>query len=226
MARHALVRALILAAAALWLSAAPGYAQSLQRLTVTQLTLAADTSTPHAETPFHLIVTVHVRERVSELDNLDLPILAQLELLGDEHTLVADANDTTYREIITVVAHRTGAITIAPVTLDAIDARDGKPKRYFSNSLTLHVLGVALGPERAAHSAAAALWRAVLFVSIAALIVVVIVWRRGRRTPAPRVTVPTIVLPPPVPVARDPRDRAREWLAQLRAKPDRAGAMN
>ena len=34
--------------------------------------------------PFHLIVTLRVRERVTRIDNLELPLLAELELLGDE----------------------------------------------------------------------------------------------------------------------------------------------
>ena len=143
----------------------------MQRLTVTQLTLAADTSTPRIEVPFHLIVTAHVRERISELDNLDLPILAELELLGDEHTMVAERGGSTYRETIAVVAHHSGAITIAPVTLDAIDARTGKPTRFSSNTLTLRVAGPAAAVAttvdawQAVQSVFAVLFRALLWVA-------------------------------------------------------------
>ncbi len=123
----------------------PAVAQSLQRLTVTQLTLSADAVSPKVEVPFDLIVTAHVRERVSELRNLDLPILAEVELLGDEHSVVSNASGTTYTERVRVVAHHSGVITIEPATLDAIDPRDGKAKRYSSNSLSLSVGGGVIG---------------------------------------------------------------------------------
>ena len=206
---------------------APAPAQTLQRLTVTQLTLAADTSTPHIEAPFHLIVTAHVRERVSELDNVDLPILAELELLGDEHTLLAQSGGTTYRETITVVAHHSGSITIAPVTLDAIDARDGKAKRYFSNPLTLRVSGLALvpaaldvwGPVRAAMLFLGRVLLIVLGLGAALFFLGALV----RRRPAP--PVPVVTLAPAIPVARDPKAELREAYQALRSEPTRAGAM-
>ncbi len=203
-------------------------AQSLQRLTVTQLTLASDTATPHIEAPFHLIVTAHVRQRIAELDNLDLPILAELELLGDEHTLVPQGGGTTYRETITVVAHHSGAITIAPVTLDAVDARDGKPKRYFSNSLTVHVAGpgaaiVAAGDAwQGIRALAQALLRlGLMLVGIAGVVFLVVALIRRRPSPP----APVVTLAPARPVLRDPKDELREALETLRRERTRAGAM-
>ena len=204
-------------------------AQSLQRLTVTQLTLAADTSTPQIEVPFHLIVTAHVRERISELDNLDLPILAELELLGDEHTMVAERGGSTYRETITVVAHHSGAITIAPVTLDAVDARTGKPTRFSSNTLTLHVAGPAAAVAttvdawQAVQSVFAVLFRALLWVlgiGVVLFVFAALIRRRPVKAPAPVVT-----LAPPKPVIVDPKARLREALAVMRSDRTRAGAM-
>ncbi|HUA09769.1 MAG TPA: hypothetical protein VMA98_10925 [Candidatus Acidoferrales bacterium] len=216
-----------LAAALIVLAAPAASAETLARLTVTQLTLAADTSTPHVEVPFHLIVTAHVRERVTEFDNVNLPILAELELLGDEHTLVAQSGGTTYRETITVVAHHSGAITIAPVTFDAIDALDGKAKRYFSNALTLHVSGLALaapsvdiwGPMRA--FAFVALRAILLLAGIGALLFVVGVLLRRRPSPPP----PVVTLAPATPILRDPKSQLREAYQALRTEPTRAGAM-
>jgi hypothetical protein len=194
-------------------------AQSLQRLTVTQLTLSADTAEPHTEQPFRLIVTAHVREKITELDNLVLPILAELELLGDTRTVAATGDGTTYRETIEVVAHHTGTITIAPVTLDAVDVRDSRAKRYWSNALTLQV--GAFAPRRNAPNT---LWIPVLFGVISAAICWIVLTARRRRPPAPVALTP-ITLPPPVPVKRDPHERIREWLTALRAHPDRHGAM-
>ena len=215
---------LVALVATLFITTARG--QSLQRLTITQLTLASDTTTPHLEVPFHLVVTAHVRERISELDNLDLPILAELELLGDEHTLVPQGGGTTYRETITVVAHHSGAITIAPVTLDAIDARDGKAKRYSSNSLTVHVAGlsavaVTVDAWQGIRAFFAGLVKLVLLlVGIGAVIFVIAALIRRRPPPAPLVT-----LAPAIPVVRDPKAALREALATLRREPTRAGAM-
>ncbi len=218
--------ALLLAVAA---TLAPASAQSLQRLTVTQLTLAADTTTPHIEVPFHLIVTAHVRQRISELDNLDLPILAEVELLGSERLVVASHGGSTYRETITVVAHHSGTITIAPVTLDAIDARNGKPTRFSSNTLILHV-----GGPSAAIVASVSLWQSLqaalgvllrLLLWIAGIGLVLFVFAALiRRRPAPAAT-PVVTLAPPKPVIVDPKAQLREALQALRGTRTRAGAM-
>lgn len=198
-------------------------AQTLQRLTVTALTLSADTASPRIEVPFHLIITAHVRERITELDNVDLPILAELELLGDEHSLIASGNGTTYRETITVVAHHSGSITIAPVTLDAIDARDGRAKRYSSNPLTLNVAGGLAAMSVPQPSSPRTPWIPVIVAFAAAGLIWMLLARRRPAPAAPAAAV--ITLPPPVPVTPDPRRRAREWYEALRANPTRNGAM-
>ncbi|MGA9272322.1 MAG: hypothetical protein WBV67_02450, partial [Candidatus Cybelea sp.] len=118
-------------------------AQGLARLTVVSFALASDTNVPRIEVPFRLILTLRVRERVSQIANINLPMLAQLELLGDERETVTGPRGTQYRETITVVAHQAGGVAIAPATLQAIDARDGKPKEWYTNGLTLRVAGAA-----------------------------------------------------------------------------------
>jgi hypothetical protein len=204
---------------------APVRAQTLQRLHVTQLVLGADTSRPKLEVPFHLTVTAHVREQLSSLDNLDLPILAELELLGDEHSLSTSRAGTDYREVITVVAHHTGSITIAPATLDAIDARNGKPTRFSSNPLTLVVGGGSLEPTADAGDLARRALRWVLIgVALAAVIVVAVAIVRRPR-PA---KVEVITLPSPTPVTVAPRDARAilgDALTTLRAERTRATAM-
>ncbi len=170
------------------LATLPVSAQTLQHVTVTQFTLASDTNAPAIEESFHLIVTVHVRERVSSLANLDLPVLAELELVGDERRLRSDRNGTTYREVIGVVAHHTGDIHVAPVTLDAVDPRDQRAKRYFSNDLTVHVGGGTLEPLRSAGNVAGSILRTlatlvVWVVCFAAAVFVAVAIYRRRRSP-------------------------------------------
>lgn len=201
------------------------HAEELQRLTVTQLVLSADTLQPKLEVPFRLIVTAHVRERIAALQNVDLPILAELELLGDEHSLSAGASGSTYKEVISVVAHHTGSITIAPVTLDAVNAQTGRPTRFSSNSLTIVVGGGSLEPTV---DVAAVAWRVVRVVvygtCVIALVLVVFLVLRRRR--APKLEVMT--LPPAMPVAPPPhrvRDIFADALITLRADRTRATAL-
>jgi hypothetical protein len=63
---------------------------------------------------------------------------------------------------------------------------------------------------------------------VAALVIAVILWLaivRRRRRPVHRVMQP-VQLAAPTPVSpRDPRERTRTWLAQLRSQPTRQGAM-
>jgi hypothetical protein len=197
-------------------------AQSLQRLTVTQLVLSADTSAPMVENPFHLIVTATVKERVKRLDNIVLPILTELELLGDEQQTSTDRSGTHYRETITVVAHHTGNITIAPVTLDAVNARTGRAERYSSNSLNLNVGGTALAPASPGPHLWSNLAIAAGFLAVS-LLSMVLVARRWRAPPAP-LPEPE---PAPLPVARphDPRSDLRDALATLRVHRTRETAV-
>ena len=221
-------RALV-AIALLAIASVTGFAsaQSLQRLTVSTFTLSADTQTPKVEVPFRLIVTAHVRQRVGELQNLDLPILAELELLGDERRVVSDRNGTTYRETIEVVAHHAGEIHIAPATLDVVDARDGHSKRYFSNDLTLKVAATpeqTLRQIREFFGALLAIALRVLVIVVGVVCALAVFVLLFRRRPRP------VVQPDPPPVARpviarDPKDDLRDALATLRASPTRATVM-
>lgn len=201
-------------------------AAALARLTVTAFTLSSDVAQPQVEKPFHIVVTARVRERIARLDTITLPILAELELLGDERRWSADANGTTYREVITVIAHHTGSIHLAPATLDCIDARDGAAKRYSSNALDLWVGGNPMQPMVNAESAVTVIGRfilglvAVLVGVVCAVLIVVLLFRRRTRT-APAVPLPP---PPPVPV-RTADDDLRDACTILSAERSRSAAM-
>lgn len=178
-------------AALLRLGCGQAGAQALQRLTVEAFVLSSDTMQPQVDVPFHVIVTLRVREQVSEITNLQLPMLAQLELLGDERQTMSDPHGTQYREVVTVVAHAGGRIAISPATLQAIDARDGKPKQWFTNDLPLFVhssqarilKGVGAALLHVAKILAALLWFALLVG--AAVLAVFLIRRRAPVAPAP-----------------------------------------
>jgi hypothetical protein len=202
--------------------------QNLARLTVESFTLSSDTARPQIDVPFHLIVTLHVRERVLEIDNLELPILAELELLGDERQTSAGPHGTLYRETITVAAHRTGTITIAPATLQAIDARDGKPKQWYTNALRLQVGGVSReilrNDEHAALAVLGAVLRALLWAAgIACVAAIAVLVFRRRQPPLPLPSAPPV--PEPSQAPRSRREQLQDALTVLRADPTRAAAV-
>jgi hypothetical protein len=227
-----LTAALAAALVAIAVTSVAAQAQSLQRLTVDSFTLSADTTKPEIEVPFHLVILLHVRQQVGEIDNLNLPILAELELQGDERRLESGAGGTQYRETITVVAHHTGPVTIAPATLQAIDARDGRAKQYFTNALTLTVGGGSLEPIQSGESFAAsalhalgsiALWTLGLACAIA---LVALVFRRRRVVVATVPAAPPPAAPPRAPaVVRTRRDQVGDALTVLHADPTRPTAI-
>ncbi len=200
--------------------------QTLARLTVESFDLGLDTASPKIDVPFHLVLTLRVRERVGEIQNINLPILAELELLGDERETASRSHGTFYRETITVVAHDPGAVAIAPATLLAIDARDGKAKEWYSNSLRLRVVGTGSSAVRSGGRVLLAAARFLLWlllwilgIGCAAIIVLLLV---RRRTPRPASAVP-----PTAPFIRErsPREQAQDALAVLRTQRSRAAAV-
>ena len=173
----------VVAAVLCLLLAVPAQAQQYQRLHVRSMTLTSDTARPQIEQPFHVTLTIHVAEKSFNGDNVFLPSFTGAEELGDVRQVAHDASGTTYRETLTLVAHTRGTLTVSEGYLDAIDARDGKPKRFLSNSLALPVGG---GPITSTWR----VLRTVLFVGIevvlvaaAIFVVLVLFWRRKRDVP-------------------------------------------
>jgi len=215
-----------LATCALVLALAGVANAALARLNVASFTFSADTSVPAQEQPFHLILDVRLNGHVDDLEGVVLPQLGTLEILGDEkHTLASGAN-TEYRETIAVVAHQGGAIAIPPAYLDAIDARDGKPKRFLSNDLTLHVAGPA---SVLAGSARSKLFPVLGFLAGAVLIVALaLAALKLRKAPPDVPAVETAPVQEPV-VAIAPADAPADAVAGARARlavdPTREGAL-
>ncbi|HEY1680848.1 MAG TPA: hypothetical protein VGF98_04330 [Candidatus Tumulicola sp.] len=220
----------LIAALAIALALAPAHAgaQSLQHLTVQSFTLSSDTSTPHVDVPFHLTVTLRVRENVGSIGNLELPLLASLELLGDEREVSAGPGGSTYRETISVAAHAAGALAIAPAVLQAIDARDKRAKQYSTNGLTLTVVD---SPTASLVNAASGfdLRRAfliVVFWLIVMIVIVAIVIAIARRGAVADIrTAPPVVDEAPAMPPRTIHDQLADALLVLRADPTRLMAV-
>jgi hypothetical protein len=221
-----LIVALTLATACLPLCAG---AQALQRLTVQSFTLSSDTATPHVDVPFHLIVTLRVRENIGSIGNIELPLLASLDLSGDEREISAAPGGSTYRETISVTAHTPGQLVIAPAVLQAIDARDGHAKQYSTNGLSLKVVGSPstaplLNVSQGASLGWAFTWVGIWILVLAGTIAVVVVIARRSATADVRNAPPVIDEAPPLP-PRTLHDQLRDALLVLRADPQRITAV-
>lgn len=205
------------------LAALPGgnaFAQQLARLHVQSFTLTSDTPQPKADVPFDVVLTIHVREALTgPLDNVVLPAFAGPDVLGDERVLSRGKTGSTYRETLRLVAHAAGPLDIGSAYLDAVDARDGKAKRFLSNELHLRVSGGSppdlWGPVRAFFGASVE-----IVLLLAAAFVVVTVFRRKAPRPAPP---PAAVAPPPP--APAPQDRLQTELGNLRLRRDREAVL-
>jgi hypothetical protein len=196
-------------------------AQQLARLHVQSVSLTSDTLRPKVNEPYTVTLTIHVRDNVKgPFANVLLPAFIGPEELGDERVVSHGPGGTVYSESLRLVSRARGPVAIGSAYLDAIDARDGKPKRFISNDLHLYVEG---GP-------ALDLWRPVLAVLrgmlelvlvAAATFVVVTVFRRRR---PPTVFEPTLSVQPAMP-APTPQDMLRLELAALEAKRDRQSVL-
>lgn len=121
-----------------------GRAELLQRLHVLSFTVTSDTPHPQVGVPFHVTVTIRARERLTQPQYVYQPTFPGLDKIADRHTLTyVTGGGSIYRETLTLVAHKPGPAAIGSAYLDAVDLRDSKTKRFFSNNLVLGVLGVA-----------------------------------------------------------------------------------
>ena len=197
-------------------------AQSYQKLHVRSFTLTSSTSYPQLETPFDITLTIRIAERLTHLDNVLLPSFSGVEELGDVRSLQPDAHGTTYRETLHVVAHGSGTITIGSGYLDAIDARDGKPKRFISNGLTLRI-----APPSAFDRGGTLLVFRWLLALIALAALIALLFKRRPRMPAPEpqpipvpAQGPVVPATSPLQLAMDRvfRDRDRASVLNLRAE--------
>jgi len=212
---------------------APGSAQQLARLQVRSFDMIADQTTVRVGESFHLTIAARLGGPVAELDNVTLPDLTGFESLGDERRCTSTPRGSECFETITLSPTVVGDRTIAPTTMDAIDARNGKPSRFATNSLTIHVAGPSavvsffssLGP---AGVFLVAVLRAIVFLGLLGLAAVAIFWgfSRRRHPTAPAEQATPAVIPPPAPVA--PAEQSAtlsELLAALVREPTRARAL-
>lgn len=227
MDRHAVTRAVAFGAAVASIAMPLGaHAQSLTSLHVRSFTEAIDRTNLRVGEALRLTITAHVDERVLELDNVTLPNLAGFDTEGDERRCVATSRGSDCTETLTLEPTVAGDRTIAATIMDAIDARNGKPSRFSTNTVALRVVPA---PPHVPTWLWPVLWSIVL--AIAPLVLVgfaawALIWGfgRGKRAAA---RAPVVVSAPPSASASfvDPAEHIRALVADLAREPTRARAL-
>ncbi|HZZ65345.1 MAG TPA: hypothetical protein VFE17_07600 [Candidatus Baltobacteraceae bacterium] len=205
------------------LAVSPTSAQQLQRLHVADIALSASTAHPVRGVPFSVVLTVRVRENV-HLQNVFLPYIAGPQELGDIREERHVPGAAVYRETLSLVARAPGLLRIGPAYLDAVDAQDGKPKRFSSNVLELRVPGVQTAGYGWAQG-----FLPPLIVLLLLAVAAGVRTRRERARPAPawaQVAAPPPIEPAESAASAESSDSAlQSAVAQLRRDRDRAAAL-
>ena len=190
-------------------------------LHVRDFRMSVDRASVRVGEPFHLQIAAHLDERLSALDNLVLPNLAGFEELGDERRCASSERGTDCVETLTLDATAPGDATIGPASLDAIDGRSGKPSRFLTQAVVVHVAGDVLGAGGRVALVAVA-WFGLWLVSFAAFVTfatLLVRWLRGRRRVAIVPAAPAPAAAAAVPADSDTRFRA--LVAALAQEPTR-----
>jgi len=223
--RLALRVASALASASAAFVAQPGDAQTLATLHVRSFTMSAAPASLRVGESFSLTIEAHVDEQILELDNVTLPDLSGFDVLGDERRCSASARGSDCIETINITPTVAGERTIAATLMDAVDARNGKPSRFATNTVAVRVAGAPAQLPAWLGEAVWALFLAALPLLAAAFVIYALFRNFGRRrprVPAPAVpgAAPRSAAPPHV----DPDARLRALVAALAAEPSRARA--
>jgi hypothetical protein len=217
-----------LAVALLALLPAFAAAQSYARLHVRAFSLSADRYEVKVGETFHLRITAHLDERVSQLSDVTLPDLSGFDSLGDERNCFPAGKGSTCIETMSLVPLEPGDKTIAPVTLDAIDASTGRLVRFATNPITIRVVGdpyAGIGNWLpAAADALSGVVRMLIVFGLVALALLAIRWAFGRKAPPAAVRAPA---PAAAPVAAAPPPAADfgALIARLSAEPTRVNVV-
>ena len=197
-------------------------AAGLRSLHVLALGMHADRTQVRIGEPFHVAVHVRVKENVAALDELVIPDVGTLQIIGDERHTTHGPGGTDVVETITLQSPAAGRYTISPAYLDAIDARTGRPSRFSSNPLTIVVAAAAANlPAAPLHALAQTLGWAIAAIAVVALLLVVMRRRRG----VPVLPAAPAPLPPPAAPPRTPHDDVAEALRAYRVSPSTAALL-
>lgn len=165
----------------------------------------------------HLTIHARVRERVAALDELIVPEVGTMHLLGDERRVRQGPGFTDIDETLTLEPVEAGTTLIPGAYLDAVDGRTGKPTRFTTNGVRITVAAAAGQGD--------GMLRRVAFVLLGLLLatmgIVLAARTLQRRSPQARAVAAARDPLPAVP-ALSPREAVREAFATYRRAPSRA----
>jgi ABC-type amino acid transport substrate-binding protein len=220
---RALAVALAVGTAALASVPSPARAEPLATLHVRTFSMSADPTSLRVGDTVRLTIVARVDESVLELDNVTLPDLSGFDVLGDERRCTSGTGGTACSETLTLSPTVGGERTIGPAIMDAVDARNGRPSRFATGTVTLHIAG---SPPASAVSSRLVglvgdLARAIAIFALVTFAAWVLLWGFRRRTP------PAAIAPPPPPEAPpdDPAARYTSLVAALAEEPTRERAL-
>lgn len=224
------VAALAAAVSAL-IALAPQPALALRTLHVDALGMRADRTQLRVGEVFHLAIHARVREPVTALDELVIPDVGTMQILGDERHVSSSVNGTDIVETLTLEPREAGTFTFSGAYVDAIDARTHKPSRFTANPVRVVVSGGPVVIESPAGTTFVVWHRwdvirlivgvmlgGTALVVAAALAVMMARTRRAAPLPMP------IVVPPPA-APRTPRDAVAAALRTYRTAPSHDALM-
>jgi hypothetical protein len=190
--------ALLASLALLLLGPGIASAQGYPQLHVVVLSQHADLSTVQAGGVFHVTIHAKIAQRRERLDELILGSFENCQIISNETVRTAVPDGTDFVERLTVQALAPGEALISPAYIDANDPALGKPMRFSSNAIRVHVGSSA--PYNGALSTVTATFRRLLLAAaivaglFAAAFVLIVLFVRRRRRPAK-------IAPPPAPAA-------------------------
>jgi hypothetical protein len=189
----------------------------LRTLHVEALTMRADRTAVPIGADVHLTIHARVRERVAALDELIVPEVGTMHLLGDERRVRQGPGFTDIDEALTLEPVEAGTTLIPGAYLDAVDGRTGKPTRFTANGVRITVAAAAGQGD--------GMLRHVAFVLLGLLLatmgIVLAARTLQRRAPQAR-ALAAARDPLPVVPAHSPREAVREAFATYRRAPSRA----
>jgi hypothetical protein len=200
-------------------------------LHVRDFTMRADRSELRVGETLHLTIDLQVDDTVTRCSGIVLPDFYGFDSQGDEERNYTRPIGTDCTEILTLSPTFAGWRTLAPATLDAIDANTARPMRYATNTVTIHVLDAPLQTGVIVRNTLVEMLKACIILVLMASIGLGVYW--AFRQTLPGFAAVRRLTHPPAPErheeevsqkAAPPVDESARWAAvaaALSAKPNR-----
>jgi hypothetical protein len=196
-----------------------------QWLHVRRFVMHVDRAQVRVGESFHLTIDLRTDEPATNCNSVILPDFYGLDSLGDERRTYTRAGGTDCTEVVTLSPSAPGPRTIAPATLDAIDANTSRPSRFSTNTVTMQVLRAPLAAKTILWNTVVQMLKALVVVFLGGAVLIVGYWALRRVLPgfAPvrRIESQEAEVAPSRPAPVDEAERWSAVVAMLSAQPTR-----